>query len=67
MRNDTVNIREKLSPEVLEAVKAAATEGRLSCVKAHELAAQYYTPLRLIGHAADELGLKLVECQLGCF
>lgn len=53
--------------EVREAVKAAAPEGRLSCAKAHELAATLDVPLLVVGQAADALGVKIVSCQLGCF
>lgn len=57
----------EIPAEVTEAVKAAATEGRLTCARAHQLAAELNVPLLLVGQAADALGIKIVACQLGCF
>jgi hypothetical protein len=58
---------EQIPPVVRDAVIAAADAGRLSCARAHELAAELGVSLSLIGQVADALGLKLVACQLGCF
>ncbi|WP_418791663.1 hypothetical protein [Phosphitispora sp. TUW77] len=53
--------------KVLEAVKDAAPEGRLSCADAHALAKRLDVELLIIGKAADELKIKIKSCQLGCF
>lgn len=58
---------DKIPEKVLEAVKAAAPEGRLSCADAHALAEKLEVELLLIGRAADELNLRIKKCQLGCF
>lgn len=55
------------SPEVIEAVRRAAPEKRITCARAHELAAELGVPVRVIGAACDALGIKIRECQLGCF
>jgi hypothetical protein len=34
---------------------------------AFEVAAKLGVPRREVGEAANELGLKIVDCQLGCF
>ena len=60
-------VMSKLEPNVLEEVKAAAPEGRLTCAKAHELAEKLQVSLLAIGQAADELGIKIKNCRLGCF
>ncbi|MEW6771247.1 MAG: hypothetical protein AB1330_07635 [Bacillota bacterium] len=52
---------------VLEAVRRAAPEKRITCARAHQLAAELKVPLRQIGAACDALGIKIKECQLGCF
>jgi len=57
----------KIPENVLEAVKKAAPEGRISCVTAHSLAEQLGVELIMIGKAADELKIKIKDCQLGCF
>jgi len=58
---------DKISEKVLEAVKLAAPEGRISCADAHALARKLGVELILIGKAADELKIKIRNCQLGCF
>ena len=50
-----------------EAVRRAATDGRLTCDKAHELGKELEISLREIGEICDELNVKIKACQLGCF
>ncbi|GAW92184.1 hypothetical protein [Calderihabitans maritimus] len=56
-----------IEEKVLQAVKNAAKEGRLSCEEAHRLAGELDVPLRLVGEACDKLKIKITRCQLGCF
>lgn len=58
-----------MDPKVLAAVKAAAEAGggKLSCGKAWALAEEFQVPRKAIGEIANELGIKIKECQLGCF
>lgn len=58
---------EKIPANVLEAVKNAAPDGRISCVAAHGLAEKLGVEILMIGKAADELKIKINNCQLGCF
>ena len=58
---------EEVCQEVLKAVEEAAQDGRLTCEKAHQLAATLGAPLIEVGRAADLLGIKIRACQLGCF
>jgi hypothetical protein len=58
---------DKIPANVLEAVKNAAPEGKISCVAAHSLAEQLGVEIIMIGKAADELKIKIKDCQLGCF
>lgn len=58
---------EKASAEVLQVVQKAAVNGKLSCLRAHELSRETGIPLRQIGDAANQLEIKIVSCQLGCF
>ena len=57
----------KVSEQVLQAVKEAAPEGRLSCLDAHKLAGKLGVELLIIGRACDELNIRIKNCQLGCF
>lgn len=57
----------EIAPEVLEAVKKAAIDGRISCTAARKLAEELKVPVRTVGDAANELKIKIKSCELGCF
>ena len=57
----------KVPENILEVVRLAANEGRISCADAHALAGEMGVDLIVIGRAADELKVKIKNCQLGCF
>ncbi|MGI6064926.1 MAG: hypothetical protein ACOYI2_00360 [Bacillota bacterium] len=57
----------QIAQNILDAVREAAENGRISCAKAHKLGEELGVPLGVIGAAADELGIKIINCQLGCF
>ena len=63
------NIAEHPMPEGLEtAIRAALDdEGRLSCVRAWQVAAEFAVPKMLVGYVATQLGVRIVHCQLGAF
>lgn len=44
-----------------------AVDGRISCAVAQKLAEALGVSYREVGAAADELGIKIRDCQLGCF
>lgn len=54
-----------------DAVKAAAEmrEGRLvlSCAEAFKLAEKFSVDIMEIGQCCNQAGIKIVQCQLGCF
>jgi molybdate transport system regulatory protein len=55
-------------PRLIEALKAEAGEDRhLPCAEAFRIARDLDVPLDQIGTTCDELGIKVVGCQLGCF
>ena len=58
---------DKIPEKVLQAVKEAAPEARLSCADAHALAEKLGVEPAVIGQAADELKIKIKNCRLGCF
>lgn len=53
--------------ELVAKVKGASRDGTLSCAAALELAAALGVPAGKVGAAADEAGVKIARCQLGCF
>jgi len=54
-----------------ERIKRALLEGNvkgaIDCARAIALASELDVPVRQVGEVADELGVKIVRCQLGCF
>lgn len=54
-------------PELAEAVRVQAQEGRLPCAAAFALARRWRLPPRQVADFADGLGLRLGWCQLGLF
>lgn len=57
----------ELPADLLAKVKGASREGKLSCTVARHLAEEIGVPIRRVGEAADELGIKIYACELGCF
>ncbi len=57
----------ELKAEVLEAVKKAAKDGRITCTTARRVAGELKVPPKVVGEAADALKIKITTCELGCF
>jgi hypothetical protein len=49
------------------AIEAVAEDGRLSCLKAWDIAAQLQIPKILVSNACEGMGLRIKPCQLGAF
>ncbi|MBO8128780.1 MAG: hypothetical protein H0Z39_06235 [Peptococcaceae bacterium] len=58
---------EEPGEEILEAVREASPAGYLTCPQARELAKKLGVPNRVIGRACDLAGVKIKDCDLGCF
>lgn len=58
---------ENKNEKLLEVVKKAAVDNRLTCGQAHQLAEETGYSLLEIGKACDDLKIKIKNCQLGCF
>ncbi len=52
---------------LIEEIRKASRDNRLSCERAHELARDLQVPLREIGRLCNELKIKISACELGCF
>jgi uncharacterized protein YggE len=52
---------------IIDVVRKAAVENRLSCEKARELAEALKVPVGEIGRICNVLKIKITTCQLGCF
>ncbi|MDN5347087.1 MAG: hypothetical protein PWP65_651 [Clostridia bacterium] len=57
----------EIKAEVLAAVREAAHEDKLPCAVAQELARRLEVPMLMVGEAANQLKIKIIQCQLGCF
>ncbi|HEY3424094.1 MAG TPA: hypothetical protein VGL27_04790 [Negativicutes bacterium] len=59
MKNTNENIAAK--------VISLAENGKLTCSEAQKLAQDEGVVMRIVGKAADDAGVKIIACQLGCF
>ncbi|MBN1655573.1 MAG: hypothetical protein JXA30_17530 [Deltaproteobacteria bacterium] len=59
--------KEGLVQLVLENCQEEGGKKRMSCEAAFELAKQHQIEIAAIGKVCDELKIKIVKCQLGCF
>lgn len=55
--------KESLKSLLLEKAK----DKKLPCKLAFKISEENNVPLKEIGNMANELGIKIIECQLGCF
>ena len=53
--------------KVVEAIKQRTTEDRISCAVCFQIAEEYAIPKRELGELLNELGVKVVQCQMGLF
>jgi hypothetical protein len=57
--------------ELLKLIEETAIEiddtKKLPCVEAFEIAKKHEVPLREIGELCNQNGIKIINCQLGCF
>jgi hypothetical protein len=56
-----------VEPRLAEELRRRAPDKRLPCAAALDLARRLGIPARQVGDAANELGIKIADCQLGCF
>ncbi len=54
-------------PDVVRAIEAHLSEGRLPCAAAFGVAARLKVRPRLVGDTATVRHVKISRCQLGCF
>ncbi len=53
--------------ELREAIRREASEGKVSCKALLDLAEWQEISPRKLGRLCDQMKIKIVECQLGCF
>lgn len=58
---------EQITPELVEAVKAKSQDNKVTCPVLRKLAEDSGVPYKVAGAAADSVGIKVHNCDLGCF
>lgn len=53
--------------EIKERIQAAAPEGKITCAAAFRLAEELKLSRLELGRLLNELRIKIIQCQLGCF
>ena len=56
-----------MTDELRHEMLKKAVEGKLSCATARKIAEDLKLSYQEIGKAANELGIRIKSCQLGCF
>src|SRR5512134_2114762 len=50
-----------------EALNKVLVGGKLPCPMAFKVAREFKVAAKEVGEKADELGIRIIDCQLGCF
>jgi len=53
--------------ELHNRIRAAAPEGRIPCPAAFRLAEELQISRQELGNLLNDLKIKIIQCQLGCF
>jgi hypothetical protein len=53
--------------ELKDRIRAAAPEGKITCAAALRLAEELLISRQEMGNLLNELKIKIIQCQLGCF
>ncbi|MBA4370821.1 MAG: hypothetical protein C0418_04505, partial [Coriobacteriaceae bacterium] len=56
-----------VTDELREAVRGKAVDGKMTCPVLRKLAEDMDVPYKVAGAAADEIGVRVHNCDLGCF
>lgn len=56
-----------IKQDIIDKVKEAAADGRLTCPEARRIADELGVPAKVVGQACNELKIKISGCALGCF
>ncbi len=67
LHGDSIMTQDELTREVLKHSTQVDGPPRLSCHRAHVLVEDLAVSLQAIGSICHEQGIKIVNCQLGCF
>lgn len=57
----------QVTDEMMGAVKSKARDGKITCAVLRKFAEDQSVPYKVAGAAADAAGLRVHNCDLGCF
>ncbi|MGD0281301.1 MAG: hypothetical protein ABSB95_02940 [Dissulfurispiraceae bacterium] len=60
-------IEKRIFDRIRQLLMENAVDGRLGCAAARSIAEELKAPYSHVGRAADELKIKIMNCELGCF
>ena len=58
---------DQVTPEMTEAILAKAVDGKVTCPVLRKFAEDSGVPYKVAGAAADLAGVRVHNCDLGCF
>ncbi len=53
--------------EIIAKIKESAKEGKIPCAVAFRISRESDVPIRKVGDLCNQLKIKIIQCQLGCF
>jgi hypothetical protein len=56
-----------MNEELKQEMMKKAADGKLPCAVARRIAEDLKIPYKEVGDAANDLGIRIKGCQLGCF
>lgn len=62
-----MNGKDEKTGEIARRLREAAVEGRVKCADAFAIARACGVGTSLVGRVANEIRIKIADCQLGCF
>ncbi|MRS12871.1 MAG: hypothetical protein EG823_07340 [Actinobacteria bacterium] len=57
----------QVTDEMMEAIRAKADNGKITCPVLRKFAEDSGVPYKVAGAAADAAGVRVHNCDLGCF
>ena len=57
----------QITDDMMEAIKAKAVDGKITCPVLRKFAEDQGVPYKVAGAAADAAGVRVHNCDLGCF
>jgi len=67
LAENPANLSEEMLSKLGDTVKASLQDGNLPCAAAFRIAQQANVPKIAVGEMSDRLGIRITNCQIGCF